>query len=141
MSCAHRLPVRAALFAAALLACTSLSAQSYQSVVPTTTFAAETTNNTAAATVFPGCEVTTVTNGQCVDNGNMKPKNVSKVDIHTLLASSQQGAKVYTTYIPYWGSSKHPNVGYSSDTKKQVAREVAAVHRRDVRRLQNSEIG
>jgi hypothetical protein len=47
--------------------------QEHQSLVPNTTLTAETTNNTSAANSFPGCEITTVTNGQCVDNSDLKP--------------------------------------------------------------------
>jgi hypothetical protein len=97
----------------------------YQSIIPNTTLGAETGNNTAAANSFPGCEITTVTNGQCVDNGNLKASNVSKVDVHTLLSPSQQGAKIYTTYIPYWVHGTHPNIGYSSQDPNQVAKEIA----------------
>ena len=97
----------------------------YQLVVPNTTLAAESGNNTAAADSFAGCEVTTVTDGDCVDNGNVKASNVSKVDIHTLLSPSQQGAKVYTTYIPYWGNRSHPDIGYSSQDPHQVSKEIA----------------
>jgi hypothetical protein len=97
----------------------------YQLIVPNTTLTAETSNNTSAADSFPGCEITTVTDGQCVDNGNLRASNVSKVDVHTLLSASQQGAKVYTTYIPYWVHGTHPNIGYSSQDPNQVTREVA----------------
>lgn len=96
----------------------------YQSIIPNTTLSAETGNNTAAANSFPGCEITTVTNGQCVDNGDLRASNVSKVDVHTLLLPSQQGAKIYTTYIPYWVHGTHPNIGYSSRDSNQVAREI-----------------
>ena len=98
--------------------------QRYQSIIPTTTLGAETSNNTAAADSFPGCEITTVTNGQCVDNGDLKASNVSKVNVHTLLSESQQGAKVYTTYIPYWVHGTHPNIGFRSTDSHQVAKEI-----------------
>src|SRR5579863_7201371 len=100
-------------------------ATNYQKIVPTTTLSAQTSNNTAAANSFPGCEITTVTNGQCVDNGDLAASNVSKVDVHTLLSESQQGAKIYTTYIPYWVHGTHPNIGFSSQDHNQVTREVA----------------
>ena len=73
-------------------------------------------------------ETTTVTHGQCVDNGNLAASNVSKVNVHTLLGPSQQNAKVYTTYIPYWGNTSHPNIGYSSVDPVQVAREISEYH-------------
>jgi len=99
--------------------------QQYQSLNPNTTLQAETSNNTAAANSFPGCEITTVTDGQCVDNGDLAASNVSKVDVHTLLSESQQGAKIYTTYIPYWVHGTHPNIGYSSQDPNQVTKEIA----------------
>jgi hypothetical protein len=98
--------------------------EQFQPIVPNTTLAAETSNNTAAASSFPGCEITTVTNGQCVDNGDLRASNISKVNVHTLLSPSQQGAKVYTTYIPYWVHGTHPNIGYSSQDPNQVAKEI-----------------
>ena len=99
-------------------------ANNYQQIVPNTTLSAQTSNNTAAANSFPGCEITTVTNGQCVNNGDLAASNVSKVNVHTLLSESQQGAKVYTTYIPYWVHGTHPNIGYSSKDPSQVTREI-----------------
>ncbi len=42
-----------------------------------------------------------------------------------MLSASQQGAKVYTTYIPYWVHGTHPNIGYSSQDPNQVTREIA----------------
>jgi len=119
---------RVAWLAAVCLSCATTSYAAdfthYLGVHPTTTLTAETSNNTAAADSFPGCEITTVTNGQCVDNGDLKASNVSKVDVHTLLSESQQGAKVYTTYIPYWVHGTHPNIGYSSQDPNQVTKEI-----------------
>lgn len=96
----------------------------YQAINPTTTLAIETGNNTAAASTFAGCEISSVTKGQCVNNGDLASTNVSKVNVHTLLGANQQNAKVYTTYIPYWGNSSHPNIGYSSADPNQVANEI-----------------
>ncbi len=115
-------------FAAGLSATVQLQASEpsqYQTIVPTTTLTIETTNNTSAASSFPGCEITTVTNGQCVDNGDLKASNVSKVDVHTMLSPSQQGTKIYATYIPYWVHGTHPNIGYSSQDPNQVTKEIA----------------
>ena len=97
---------------------------SYNQIVPNTTLTAQTSNNTATANSFPGCEITTVTQGQCVNNGDLKASNISKVDVHTLLSESQQGAKIYTTYIPYWVHGTHPNIGYSSQDPNQVTKEI-----------------
>ena len=120
--------IKATFVVASLLALAGIAQaanpQRYQQIIPTTTLTAETSNNTAAANSFPGCEITTVTNGQCVDNGDLKASNISKVDVHTLLSPSQQGAKIYTTYIPYWVHGTHPNIGYSSQDPNQVAKEI-----------------
>jgi len=73
----------------------------YQSIIPNTTLAAETGNNTSAADPFLVAKPrllrmvsasTTVPESQQCQQGN----------VHTLLADSQQGTKIYTTYIPYW---------------------------------------
>ena len=123
--------IYAPILALALLLAAHANAQisglspNYQTINPNTTLAIETGNNTAAANSFPGCEVSTVTSGKCVDNGDLIASNVSKVNVHTLLAPNQQNAKVYATYIPYWGNSSHPNIGYSSADPAQVAREIA----------------
>ncbi len=123
--------LRAAILSLLFLSSTTLFAQSGQlgqvnqlTIIPTTTLSAQTSNNTSAANSFPGCEITTVTNGQCVDNGDLIASNISKVDVHTLLSPSQQGAKIYTTYIPYWVHGTHPNIGYSSQDPHQVTREI-----------------
>ena len=55
----------------------------------------------------------------------LKASNISKVDVHTLLSPSQQGAKIFTTYIPYWVHGTHPNIGYSSQDPNQVTKEIA----------------
>ena len=92
----------------------------------TTTFKAETTNNTSTANSFMGCEYV---NGRCVNNGNLRPSNVSGVDVHTLL-NAGNAVKVYATYTPYWGNSSHPNIGYSSQDPVQVTKEVTDMTRR-----------
>src|SRR5215469_11041740 len=112
----------ASSLALALSLAVSVHAVTYNQVIPNTTLTAQTSNNTSDADTFPGCEVTTVTNGQCVDNGNLAASNVSKVNVHTLLSETQQGAKIYTTYIPYWVHGTHPNIGYSSSDPAQVTR-------------------
>ncbi|MGA2369638.1 MAG: hypothetical protein ACLPPV_02585 [Candidatus Korobacteraceae bacterium] len=116
----------AACFLALVLGLTiPAGATQYQQIVPNTTLTLQTTNNTSAANSFPGCEITTVTNGQCVNNGDLAASNISKVDVHSLLSASQQGAKIYTTYIPYWVHGTHPNIGYSSQDPNQVTKEIA----------------
>ena len=82
------------------------------SVVPTTTLAAQTANNTSAATSFPS-----------QSNGNEAPGNVSKVDVHSLLYPGAT-TKVYAHLMLWFGGSNHMNVGYSSADPAQVHRQI-----------------
>ena len=77
-------------------------------IVPTTTLAAETSNNTSAANSF-----TTQT------DGNIGAGNVSKVDIHSLLYAGNN-TKVIAHFMPWWGNPVHINVGYSSHDPAEI---------------------
>src|SRR5689334_11939542 len=77
-------------------------------IVPTTTLAAETSNNTSAANSF-----TTQT------DGNIGAGNVSKVDIHSLLYAGNN-TKVIAHFMPWWGNPVHINVGYNSHDPAQI---------------------
>ncbi|HVN18912.1 MAG TPA: hypothetical protein VMU05_09070 [Dongiaceae bacterium] len=81
-------------------------------VVPTTTLAAQTSNNTSAASSFA-----------TQSNGNAGAANVSKVDVHTLLYLGAT-TKVYAHLLVWFGKSDNMNVGYSSIDSKQVRRQV-----------------
>jgi hypothetical protein len=81
-------------------------------VVPTTTLAAQTANNTSAANNF-GSQT----------NGNSGAGNVSKVDIHSLLYSGAQ-TKIYAHLLLWFGGSNHMNVGYSSTDANQIHRQI-----------------
>jgi hypothetical protein len=83
------------------------------SVVPTTTLAAQTANNTSAANSFAK-----------QTNGNSAAANVSKVDVHSLLYSGAD-TKVYAHLLLWFGGSNHMNVGYSSNDPAQVHRQIA----------------
>ena len=82
------------------------------SVVPTTTLAIQTANNTSTAGSF-----------LAQSNGNGAAANVSKVDIHSLLYPGAT-TKVYAHLLLWFGGSNHMNVGYSSTDAKQVHRQV-----------------
>src|ERR1700757_1154661 len=82
------------------------------SVVPTTTLAAQTANNTSAANSFTR-----------QTNGNSAAGNVSKVDVHSLLYSGAD-TKVYAHLLLWFGGSNHMNVGYSSNDAAQVHRQI-----------------
>ncbi len=89
------------------------TATSSPTATPTsTTFAAETGNNTSAASSFAGWT-----------DGNIAPTNVSKVDVHKLLYAGTT-AKVYAHLMPWFGDSSHLNIGYTSWSAAQVALQV-----------------
>jgi hypothetical protein len=55
---------------------------------------------------------------------NAPPGNVSKLPIRSLLYPGSQ-TRIYTRYMPWFGDSHHRDVGYRSDDRQQVARQVA----------------
>ncbi len=81
-------------------------------VVPTTTLAAQTANNTSAANIFAK-----------QTNGNSGAGNVSKVDVHSLLYSGAN-TKVYAHLLLWFGGSNHMNVGYSSTDSEQIHNQI-----------------
>ncbi|HEY3618697.1 MAG TPA: endo-1,3-alpha-glucanase family glycosylhydrolase [Candidatus Sulfotelmatobacter sp.] len=81
-------------------------------VVPTTTLAAQTANNTSAASSF-----------STQSNGNLGAGNVSKVDVHSLLYPGAT-SKVYAHLVMWFGGSNHMNVGYSSTDPTQVHKQI-----------------
>jgi len=81
-------------------------------IVPTTTLAAETGNNTSAASTF-----------KTQSNGNIGASNVSKVSIRTLMYPGFNG-KIFVHFMPWFGPSNHMNVGYESADRAQVAKQV-----------------
>jgi hypothetical protein len=82
------------------------------SIAPSTTLSAQRANNTSAPSSF-------VTQS----NGNIAPKNVSKVDVHSLLYAGAT-TKIYAHLMLWFGGSNHMNVGYSSTDAAQVHRQV-----------------
>jgi len=94
-----------------LLSATSVFAAN-NFIVPTTTLAAQTANNTSTANSFVS-----------QTNGNAGAGNVSKVDIHSLLYSGSS-TKVYAHLLLWFGASNHMNVGYSSTDAAQVHRQI-----------------
>src|SRR5579864_729115 len=101
------------LYAAALLLCVTCVCSASTYIVPTTTLAAQTANNTSAENSF----VTQT-------NGNAGAANVSKVDVHSLLYSGAS-TKVYAHLMLWFGPPNHMNVGYSSTDPVQVHNQIA----------------
>jgi len=89
---------------------TFVSATSY--VVPTTTLAAQTFNNTSAANGFAN-----------QTNGNRGAGNISKMDVHSLLYAGAT-TKVYAALMMWFGASNHMNVGYSSTDPAEIKLQV-----------------
>ncbi len=81
-------------------------------IVPTTTLAAQISNDTSAANTFAK-----------QSNGNRGAGNISKVDIHSLLYSGAT-TKVYAHLLLWFGQSNHMNIGYSSTDPAQIKRQI-----------------
>lgn len=81
-------------------------------IQPTTTLAAETSNNTSAANSFAG-----------LSNGNVPASNISKAPIRSLLYAGAT-TKIYAHLMPWFGTSSHINVGYDSSNPAQAAAQV-----------------
>ena len=94
-----------------LLSATSVCAAG-NSIVPTTTLAALTANNTSAANNFAS-----------QSNGNAGAGNVSKVDVHSLLYPGAN-TKIYAHLMLWFGGSNHMNVGYDSVNATQVHNQI-----------------
>ncbi len=95
-----------------LVTTSSLGRAASSYIVPTTTLAAQTANNTSAANTF-----------QTQTNGNRGAGNVSKLDVHTLLYPGAT-TKVYAHLLLWFGQSNHMNVGYSSTDPNQIASQI-----------------
>ena len=100
------------LFVATCLFLPAMISASTLQIAPTTTLAAQTSNNTSAANSF-----------HAQSNGNTGAANISKVDIHSLLYSGNS-TKVIAHFMPWWGDSRHINVGYSSHDPAQIHRQI-----------------
>lgn len=81
-------------------------------IVPTATLRAETGNNTSAANSFRG-----------QPNGNAPAGNVSKVPLRSLLYDGAT-TRIWVRFMPWFGDKGHVDVGYRSDDRNQVRRQV-----------------
>jgi hypothetical protein len=95
-----------------VLALSTLGLASDSYVVPTTTLAAQTSNNTSAANTFT-----------TQSNNNRGAGNISKVDVHSLLYSGAT-TKIYAHMVLWFGQSNHMNIGYSETNPQQVANQI-----------------
>lgn len=81
-------------------------------IVPTTTLAAETGNNTSTASTFA-----------TQTNGNIGPTNISKVPYRSLLYPGSN-TLLWAHFMGWFGESNHMNVGYTSSNAAQVHNQV-----------------
>lgn len=72
----------------------------------------EPTNNTSASPRYRGSKA------------NAPPGDVSKLPIRSLLYKGSQ-TRIFTRYMPWFGDPKHRDVGYRSNDRDQVRRQVA----------------
>jgi len=84
---------------------------------PSTTFQAETSNNTSAAQGSP--------------NGNAQPGNVSKLPIRSLLYPGAT-TTVLVRFMPWFGDKSHKTFGYRSDEDRQIARQIEDMKSRGI---------
>ena len=70
------------------------------------------TNNTSASPRYRGSKA------------NAPPGDVSKVPIRSLLYKGSQ-TRIFTRYMPWFGDPKHRDVGYRSNDRDQVRRQVS----------------
>ena len=90
-----------------LLAATVCSAQNADNPI-----ACEFPHNTSASPRYPG------------GKANAAPSNVSKLPIRSLLYEGSN-TRIFTRYMPWFGDPKHRDVGYRSDDREQISRQVA----------------
>ena len=72
----------------------------------------ELSNNTSASPRYAG------------GKANAAPSNVSKLPIRSLLYDGSK-TRIFTRYMPWFGDPKHRDVGYRSDDREQISRQVA----------------
>ncbi len=89
----------------------TLCAMAQRNLVPTTTLAQESGNNTSTADNF-----------QAQNNGNQGPSNISKQPIAPLLYPGAT-TQIYAHLMGWFGTSSHMNVGYNSSDPAQVHRQ------------------
>src|SRR5258708_18825472 len=77
-----------------------------------TNITCDSTNDTSASPRYRG------------SRGNASAGNVSRLPIRSLLYPGSQ-TRIYSRYMPWFGDFHHRDVGYRSDDREQVARQVA----------------
>ncbi len=109
-----------AIGAFCVLALLSIGAEAQLTIIPTTTLSAETSNNTSTSATF-----------RAQSNGNARPGNVSKSSIRNLLYSGST-TKIYASVMPWFGSTDHMSVGYTSSDPKQISSQISDMRSRGI---------
>jgi hypothetical protein len=79
----------------------------------------ELSSNTSASPRYPGTKA------------NAAPSKVSKLPIRSLLYAGSN-TRIFTRYMPWFGDPKHRDVGYHSDDREQISRQVADMINRGI---------
>ena len=79
----------------------------------------EPTNNTSASSRYPGSKA------------NAPAGSVSKLPIRSLLYRGSE-TRIFTRYMPWFGDPKHRDIGYRSNDREQVSRQVADMMSRGI---------
>lgn len=90
-----------------LLAATFCSAQNADNPI-----SCELSNNTSASPRYSGSKA------------NAAPSNISTLPVRSLLYQGST-TRIFTRYMPWFGDPKHRDVGYRSDDREQIRRQVA----------------
>ena len=98
----------------------SLGATAQLAINPSTTLSAETSNNTSASSTF-----------HAQTDGNAGPSNVSKASLRTLLYSGST-TKIYASVMPWWGSTSHISIGYTSSDPAQISAQISDMRSRGI---------
>jgi len=104
--------VRAVVATAIILLFSAIAGAGDLVIQPTTTLTAETANNTSGADSFT-----------TQSNGNPAPANISKLPVRRLLYPGAS-TKIYAHFMPWFGGANHMWVGYRSDDRTQVRKQV-----------------
>jgi len=98
--------------AAATLVCLQMCSAADLTINPTTTLAAQTSNNTSASSSF-----------KTASDGNLGATNISKVNTHSLLYPGAQ-TKIFAHLELWWGVPGHIDIGYSSTDAAHVNQQI-----------------
>jgi hypothetical protein len=115
----HPTAMRSCFFGLIVLSALSCCAQNNSQSSNRSELTCEGSNNTSASSRYRG------------SRGNAPAGNVSRLPIRFLLYPGSQ-TRIYTRYMPWFGDSHHRDVGYRSDDREQVARQVADMMSRGI---------